>query len=229
MYRGYIKSWRKVLSSNMYQSLTASQRDVFWTVLHLANHEDNEWEWQGTIYKCKPGQFISSLSSISKLCAADTTTQNIRTALDKLKKWQFLTNLSTKSGRLITIVNWSTYQDEKEEPNKKLTKNQQRANKELTTNKNVKNDKKVHIPSNGDGKKAFREYVKLKPAEHERLLKEFGKRKTNALMDKLDGYIGAIPKKRNKYTDHNRVLRGWVLEQYEKDNPIFKTEPEEFL
>ena len=113
--------------------------------LMAANHEDNEWEWQGQIYKCKPGQFISSLDSIAKECASDVKVQSVRTALLKLEKWGFLTNESTKTGRLISIIKWHTYQNGEEETNKDsnkgLTKHQQSTNKELTTNKNVKKDK----------------------------------------------------------------------------------------
>ena len=136
----------------MYKTLTSIQRDIFISLLLLANHLEKTWEWKGETYTCKPGQFITSLESIKKLCSKNVKTQNIRTALDKFMKWSFLTNESTKTGRLITILNWETYQVELKETNKdankELTKNQQRANKELTTNKNVKNvknDKKKDI------------------------------------------------------------------------------------
>ena len=56
-----------------------------------------------------------------------------------------MTNVSTKSGRLITVVNWEIYQCDdvttNKEPNKELTKSQQRANKELT-NRLTPNKKK---------------------------------------------------------------------------------------
>ena len=49
----------------------------------------------------------------------------------------FLTNKSTNKNRLITIANWELYQVGK----KNQQTNQQATNKQLTTNKNVKNDK----------------------------------------------------------------------------------------
>lgn len=128
----------------MYKSLNSKQRDVMITCLMLANHEPNSWEWQGEIFTCQSGQFVTSLSSLSKKCASDVKVQSVRTALLKLEKWGFLTNKSTKTGRLITICNWSTYQDNKKDANKQTnkqpTKHQQSTNKELTTNKNDKND-----------------------------------------------------------------------------------------
>ena len=141
-FQGYVKTWRKVLSSTMYKGLTASQRDVFWICLLLANHKHKEWEWKGDIFECDPGQFITSLANIEELCAKDTSTRNIRTALNKLEKWQFLTSESTKTGRLITILNWGSYQMQENNTDKgnakEVTKDRQRGDKEVTTTKNDK-------------------------------------------------------------------------------------------
>lgn len=141
---GWLKLHRKLLDSNMYKSLNSKQRDVLFSCLMLTNHAENEWEFNKQIFKCKPGQFVTSLDSIAKNCGSDVKVQSVRTALLKLEKWGFLTNESTKTGRLITICKWDTYQQEEKQANKatnrKPTKSQQRANKDLTTNKNVKND-----------------------------------------------------------------------------------------
>lgn len=148
---GYIKLWRKLLDSDMYLSLNSVQRDVMVQCLLFANHEPKKWEWNGLVFSCQPGQFVTSLDSLKKACASDVTTQNIRTALSKLEKWNFLTNESTKTGRLITIINWGTYQKNEsttnKEDNKELTKSQQTANKELTPTKKLKNIKKDTEPS----------------------------------------------------------------------------------
>jgi len=143
--QGWIKLYRKLLDSDMYKNLNSKQKVVMITCLLLANHEENEWEYDGEIYTVKPGQFITSLEKLRQKCGKDISVQNVRTALLKLEKWGFLTNESTKTGRLITIVNWKLYQgnndETNKEANKELTKHQQRANKELTTNKNDNNDK----------------------------------------------------------------------------------------
>jgi len=65
-------------------------------------------------------------------------------------------------------------------------------------------------------KNLYLEYVFLTEKEHQRLLTDFGKDQVDEMIEILDNYIGAIPKKRNKYTDHNRVLRTWVLENYQE-------------
>lgn len=140
---GFIKLYRKLQSSQMYKALNSKQRDVMIQCLLLANHSGKEWEWQGEIVKCCPGQFVTSLESLKKKCASDVKIQSVRTALLKLEKWHFLTNESTKRGRFITIVNWGSYQGGKEDQQTE----QQTANKQLTTNKNVKECKRTNTHS----------------------------------------------------------------------------------
>jgi hypothetical protein len=79
-----------------------------------------------------------------------------------------------------------------------------------------KSKKKKKTAPDETPKHPYREFVFLKPSEHDRLLSDFGKSQTDTMLDVLDNYIGANPKRRNKYTDHNRVLRGWVLEKYQE-------------
>lgn len=120
MAKGWIKLYRCLLDKAIWRCSTPAQKAVLITVLLMANHEDKEWEWQGQKYICKPGQFISSLSAIAD--KAGVTIQSVRSALKKFEKYDFLTNQSTKDGRLITIVNWEFYQGIDELPNKAPTK-----------------------------------------------------------------------------------------------------------
>lgn len=104
----------------------------------MANHKEREWEWMGKPYKAKPGQFVTSLENIRQKCGKGISLQNIRTAIKRFEKYEFLTNEVTKVNRLITIVNWEFYQDKNSELTKKLTVNQQSVNNQLTTNNNDK-------------------------------------------------------------------------------------------
>ncbi len=107
---GWIKLHRKLSQSEMYRDLNAVQRDVMIQCLLMANHNEAEWEWKGQIHKCKPGQSKTSLEGIRQNCAKGTTIKMVRTALKKLEKWQFLASEGAKQGRIVTIINWSTYQ-----------------------------------------------------------------------------------------------------------------------
>lgn len=115
---GWIKLHRKLRESPLYCALNAAQRDVFIQCLLMANHERKEWRWGNKLHFCEPGQFITSIQQLSKQCASDVKTQSIRSALANIEAFGFLTNESTKAGRLITICNWDTYQSEERSPNK---------------------------------------------------------------------------------------------------------------
>ena len=190
MSQGWIKLHRKIQESALYKNLNSKQRDVMLQLLMMANHKVNEWEWNGEIFKAHPGEFVTSIQSIKEHCASDVSVQSVRTALLKLEKWGFLTNKSTKDGRLISIINYSTYQSNGEETNnqsnEELTKHQQSSNKELTTNKNVKNDKKYINDrwkeiSDDISKLWIKTFGKLpnliEYEETQKLINEFGKEK----------------------------------------------------
>lgn len=104
------------------------------------------------MYEVKRGQMVTSLESICKCCGKGISIQNVRTALARFERIGFLTNESTKTGRLITICNYCEWQDKDEDTNKDankdLTKESQRPNKNLTSNNNEKknkNNKDIYI------------------------------------------------------------------------------------
>jgi len=132
----WVKLYRKLLHSPTYQNLNSRQRDVFINLLLMANYQEKEWTWEGEKYTCKPGQFVTSLESIKNHCAKEVKIQSVRSALLALAKSGFLTNRSTKRGRLITICKWATYQGKSDIPNK-VPNNA--PNKETTTTKERKN------------------------------------------------------------------------------------------
>lgn len=142
--QGWISVHRKLIQKPIWLNSTPEQKTILITLLLMANHEENEWEWKGQKYIVKPGQMITSLKSIAEKSGKGITTQNVRTALVRFEKLNFLTNESTKQNRLITIVNYTKYQGMENEPNKEpnnqLTNDQQRPNNQLTTNNNDNND-----------------------------------------------------------------------------------------
>ncbi len=128
---GWVKLYRELKSKSIWQLSTPQQKVVLITILMTVNHEENKWEWQGKEYYCKPGQMITSLNSIVQECGQGVTTQNVRTALDRFEKLGFLTNESTKAGRLITVINWDKYQGSNFENEKQLTKELTKQNREI--------------------------------------------------------------------------------------------------
>jgi hypothetical protein len=212
--KGWIKLYRQLLNKAIWQCSTMEQKVILITLLLMANHEEKEWEWQGEKFKCKPGQFVTSLKSIAEKAGSDISIQNVRTAIAKFEKYEFLTNQSTKTGRLITIVNWELYQSQDSKLTKGLTKHQQSANKALTTNKNDKNDKKNNPPIVPPVKKSYAEFVTMTEDEYKKLLTKYGKEKTVKMIEILDNYKGASGK---KYKSDYRAILNWVVKRVEQE------------
>lgn len=178
---GYVKLHRELASKPIWLKSTAEQKVILITLLMMANFKSNQWEWSGEKFEVLPGQFVTSLDSIAKECGTGISIQNVRTALARFEKLDFLTNESTKNGRLITIANWTLYQDTNKEPNivdnKDLTKTSQRPNKDLTPKEesnNVNNDKKEKKRS-VDYEDIFNHYILSGLIKHTRLTEEMKK------------------------------------------------------
>lgn len=138
--QGWICLHRELIEKAIWTESTPEQKAILITLLILANHKEKEWEWQGEKYKARPGQFVTSLKSIAEKSGPGVSVQNVRTALSRFEKYEFLTNQSTNKNRLVTIVNWGLYQEKNSELTKQLTGSQQATNKQLTTNNNDNND-----------------------------------------------------------------------------------------
>ena len=136
---GWVKLHRCLLDKAIWQQSQPEQKTVLITILLLANHNGKQWKWQGEKFSVEPGQFITSLDSLAK--KAGVSVRSVRTALANFEKLEFLTNKSTKTGRLITVVNWALYQSKEETPTNEATNDRQSTDKAPTTNKNDKNDK----------------------------------------------------------------------------------------
>lgn len=146
MNNGWIKLHRELFSKPIWLNSTAEQKVILITLLGMVNSAPKEWEWKGEKYVCEAGQCITSLASIAQKCGDGISIKNIRSALVRFEKLEFLANESTKQGRLITILNWSNYQGDDYKggkgTGKEVAKDWQRGGKEVATNKNNKNNKK---------------------------------------------------------------------------------------
>jgi hypothetical protein len=167
--QGWVSLHRELIEKPIWLESTPEQKTVLITLLLLANHKENEWEFKGEKYKAKPGQFVTSLEKIQLKSGKGISLQNVRTALKRFEKYEFLTNESTNKNRLITIVNWGFYQDVNSETNKQtnkqLTSNQQATNKQLTTNNNdnnKNNDNKKNVSSISDKQKQQEEIKQIR-------------------------------------------------------------------
>jgi len=139
---GYLKLYRELFTKPIWLKSTPEQKSVLMTLLAMAWFKPNEWEWKGEKFSTKEGQFVTSLESIRVDSGKGISIQNVRSSLKRFEKLGFLTNKSTKEGRLVTIVNWGLYQSDEDNPTKQPTKTQQRPNKDPTPKEEGKKDNK---------------------------------------------------------------------------------------
>lgn len=226
---GWIKLYRQLLDKPIWLESTPEQKVILITLLSMANHDEKEWEWQGKSYKAKPGQFVTSLESIRKKSGKGISFQNVRTALKRFEKYEFLTSEPTNKNRLITIVNWDVYQSKEHDLTDNLTSNQQATNKQLTTNKNYKNLKNNNIPlkKEKEDKKKYGEFenVLLSDKEIEKLMNKFPK-DYESRIEKLSSYMAS---KNKKYKSHYATIINWAnkekptqQQKTEKDDPALR-------
>jgi hypothetical protein len=147
---GYIKIHRELAAKPIWESSTVEQKVILITLLLMANFNEKQWEWKGQKFIAKPGQFVTSLDNIVKNAGSGISIKNVRTALKRFENLEFLANESTKTGRLITIINWEVYQCEEERVAKQPAKTGQRGGKDLAPREEGKKDKKVIKEKNSD-------------------------------------------------------------------------------
>lgn len=225
---GYIKLHRDLLGKAIWKNSTAEQKVILITLLMMANHSENEWEWSGKRFKAKPGQFVTSEASIVEKCGKGVSRQNVRTALKKFENYNFLTRETTKKDSLITIINWGKYQHERmqanQSRNQQLTNSQPSVNQQLTTNKNVKNDKNVKKRERGaQPLKPYGEFgnVLLKEGEYEELIEKYPKSVVDDKIANLDCHIQNGERKYTAYKDHYATIGNWCR----RDTPVIKPDP----
>lgn len=144
---GWIKLYRRLTDDPVWALSTPEQKTVLITLLLMANHQANEWEWKGQKFEIQPGQLVTSIDSIRQKSGKGISVKNVRTSLKRFENLGFLANESAKTGRLITIANWGKYQCSDEEVAKQPADDRQRGGRQVAPNKNVKNDKNK-TPSN---------------------------------------------------------------------------------
>ena len=141
---GWIKLHRELLDKAIWGCSTPEQKVVLITLLISVNYEPKQWEWKGEKCEIKPGQLITSIDSLAKLCGNGISVKNVRTALKRFENYGFLTIETANTGSLITINNWEIFQGEdrkkaSEQESKWQTSGKDMANERQATGKQVAN------------------------------------------------------------------------------------------
>ncbi len=184
MDEGWFKIHRCLFKKALWLNSTPEQKVVMITILGMANHEGKEWEWKGKHFKVKPGEFVTSANSIVEKAGIGISRQNVRSALTRFKKYEFLTYESTNTGVLIRIVNWESYQADNGKGShmaeQKVTKESSVINQHLTANKNdksYKDDKNYENDRNYKNDKNYENGRNYKNDKKYKYIYEFTKNK----------------------------------------------------
>jgi hypothetical protein len=136
--QGWIKLHRQILEWEWY-----SDNNCFRLFLHLllkANHKEKRFKG----IELKVGSIVTSRDLLAR--ETGLTSQQIRTALNKLISTNEITSVTSSQGTIIQIVSYEKYQVSTNE----ITNEQPTSNQQSTTNNNDKNEKKFIIPTFND-------------------------------------------------------------------------------
>lgn len=133
--QGWIKLHRQILEWEWY-----SDNNCFRLFLHLllkANHKEKRFKG----IELKVGSIVTSRDLLAR--ETGLSSQQIRTALNKLISTNEITSVTSSQGTIIQIVSYEKYQVVTSE----ITNEQPTSNQRATTNKNVNKEKKeIYIP-----------------------------------------------------------------------------------
>jgi hypothetical protein len=139
---GWIKLHRQILEWEWY-----SDNNCFRLFLHLllkANHKEKRFKG----IELKVGSIVTSRDLLAR--ETGLSSQQIRTALNKLISTNEITSKTSSQGTILQIVSYEKYQVATNE----ITNEQPTSNQRVTTNKNIKKEKKeIYIPE-------FNEFLK---------------------------------------------------------------------
>lgn len=156
---GWIKIHRKITDWEWYDDVNTFR--LFMHLILKANHKARNYRGVNIELGC----LMTGRELLSK--ETGLSIQQIRTCLERLKSTNEITIKSTKQGTIIQVLNYKKYQVSTNE----ITAEQPQSNQQVTTNKNLKNEKEVML----DKWIQYRSEIKkpLKQSTINNLLKDF--------------------------------------------------------
>ena len=201
MNSGYIKLWRKIQKTSFYKKPLINHLAVH--LILEANHTSHKFIWNKEELIIERGQILTGRKTLSN--ETGLSQRNVRTALKTLKNIAFLTIKVTSKFSIITICNYSKYQDcnylTDQQSDQQVTSKRPASDQQVTTynnDKNVKNDKK-HIY--GEFKN-----VKLTDEEYQKLKDKFNNDAEKWIKTVDEG----IEYKGYKYKSHYMAILKWA-------------------
>lgn len=144
---GWIKLHRKTLE-NPVVCKDSDYLSVWIYLLLNATHQEYDVMFKGKRITLQKGQLITGTISISKKMKVNK--DKVQRILKSFENDKQITQQTSNKNRLISIINWNEYQDIDKQNDKQVINKCETTDKQLITNKNVKNiknDKNVVVVS----------------------------------------------------------------------------------
>ena len=191
------------------------RRSAWIDLLLMANHRDKEIMFNGKTIIVERGQRITSMRALAEKW--HWSREKVKRYLDLLESENMIIRESDRRRTLLTIVNYSKFQDEQatdeppiepqNEPQNEPQKSHRQSHRQVI-NKNDKNDK-------NDKKDIYGEYkhVRLTDQEREKLINDYGQQMVDDSIRFLDEYIEM---KGYKAKSHYLCIKKWVVDAVKK-------------
>lgn len=223
MSKGFICLWRKTFDEPIWYNSTPEQKALFITLLSMASWKERKYDIYGEEMILQPGQFVTSYTELAKTTGKGVTRQMVRTGLKRFERLNFLTQQATQRGSLITIVNWSKYQDKDYEDNTAdntgATQGQHGSNTALTQEQHAINTPIKEQLQQGN-KETKEQYINTP-------LPPLGERREGSKTSSVDEWEELITSFAGKNESLSGSLRTWVnmrKEMAKKRKEVFTTQ-----
>lgn len=218
MKEGYVKIYRSLQESWLWQDKPFNYASAWIDLIMLANHNGNKFLLGTQLIEVKRGEFITSQEKLARRWGWGNT--KLRSFLKLLEKQNMITLKPTQKQTAIEIVNYSVYQTTQIE-NKLIPNRYQTDTKSIpNTNNNDKNVKNVKEDNTKEiYKEKYLEFVFLTNEEYEKLIAQYSEPVIKEIITRLNNYIGSTG---TKYKSHYYTLLNWLRKEKKPllDNPV---------
>ena len=136
MHRGYIKIWRKIKDSGLYQ-----MPETFALFMHLLTEATHQPRRVGAV-KLERGQYVAG--RIQLAAELQQTERKIRTGIERLQELEIISVETTNRYSIYTIVNYNIYQDSDQQATSERPASDQQATSERPASDQQATTKQTH-------------------------------------------------------------------------------------
>lgn len=207
MKQGYIAIHRKMLD-NPVVCKDADHIAVWCYLLLNATHTNYDVFFKGERLTLRPGQLLTGRKSISK--QFNVSESKVQRILKLFESEQQIEQQTSNQNRLITILNWDSYQKGEQRNEQQLNNNRTTTEQQLNTNNNVNKGNKVNNDTGYEKfvKKLLPLYpgVKSKSVRDKKLpkiLKEYGEER---VIECVKNYSKSVKGSEKKFILHESTF-----------------------